>query len=200
VSDDQDSLLMMNHRTELLFIYNYKNEKGFKKKIRPCSGIFKKTDQEYYIFSGYKGKVVLYNLNENSLTEILSTDVFHSVKVYNSNIAFLRLGNKEYGEGKSWHITPMNKIRIIDIRDSKNSIDLDIGFDFHSFTVDNGVIWLWNQNTFWTYSIDSKEFISKLSISVDEYIMQVFSDQGKILTESNSSDRGRTFNCYEFKL
>lgn len=198
VSDDQDSLLMMNHRTESLFIYNYINEKGFKKKIGPCSGIFKKTDQEYYIFSGYKGKIALYNLKENSVTDILSTDVFHSGKVYNSNIAFLRLGYIEYGEGKSWHITPMNKIRVVDIRDLNNSEDLDIGFDFHSFTVDNGVIYLWSQNNFWTYSVDSKELIYKLSIREDEYIMQVLSDRGKILTESNTGDRGRTFNCYEF--
>src|SRR5688572_8491303 len=77
VSNDQDSLLMMNHRMEFLFIYNYKNEKGFKKKIGPCSGIFKKSDLEYYIFSGYKGKVFVYNLKENSATDVLTTDVFH---------------------------------------------------------------------------------------------------------------------------
>lgn len=199
VSNDRDSLLLMNHWRKFLFIFNYKDEKGFKKKIGSCCGIFKKSNQEYYIFSGYDGKVFVYNLKENSATDILATNVFHSVQFNDNSVALLRLGYIEYDEGNIWRITPSNKIRIVDLTNPKKYIDLDIGFDFQSFSVGNEIIYLWKQNNFWAISMDSKQIISKLLTDKDEYIMQAFCDQGKILTESNKGDKNRTLNCYEFR-
>lgn len=199
-SNDKDTLLMMNYRMEFLFIYNHKTKEGRKKKIGSCCGLFKKSDNEYYVFNGRDGRILIYDLLSNAVTELTQTHVFHSVQVHDNNLAFLRLGYIEYDAGNIWQIKPSPKIRIIDLTNFKKQKDINTGIDFQFFKVDNDVIYLWKLNNIWRLPVDQTNDITKVSAEKNEYIMEIFPDKGKIVTESDTSNDNKTLNCYDCKI
>ena len=199
-SNNSDTLLMMNHRMEFLFVFNHKTKVGRKKKIGSCCGIFRESESEYYVFNGRDGKILIYDIVKNSVSELMHTDIFHSVQLCGNNVALLRLGYLEYDAGNAWQIRPTSKFRIIDMTAGRARGDFDTGVDFHSFRLDNESLYLWKQNDIWLYSMDHKSRIIKVSTDRNEYIMGIFPKEGKVLTESDTKSDNKVLYCYDLKM
>jgi len=199
VSDDNNLLFLINHRSGFLFTYNLETKEGFKKKIGPCSEMIKISDHELDIFNGFSGTIIRYDWLKKTAKEILNIGIVYKTVIY-QNKAFLQPGFIEHNSMNSWHIKPHNKIKIIDLSDlTKPAIEFSLNFDFDQFTISDNMLYTWMYRKLYAVSLDTHTLVSKTEVNKDEYIMSVFGDQKKILTE-NRKEETNMMSCYSLVL
>jgi hypothetical protein len=197
VSDDHNLLFLMNYRAGFLFTYNLDTKEGFRKKIGPCSEMIKVSDHELDIFNGFSGKIIRYDWLKKSATEIHDIGIVYKTMHY-QNKAFLQPGFIESDSMNIWHIKPQNKIKIIDLSDLKKpAVEFSLNFDFNQFAVSGNLLYAWMNQKLYAVSLDTHILVSKTEVDKNEYIMSIFGEQKRILTE-NRKEETRTMSCYSF--
>lgn len=198
-SNDKDTLLLMNRNADFLFVYNYTTEKGIKKKLKSCSGIFKESDTAYLIFCPKIGSVQQYDLHTNKLKEILRTALFYKAYKSKSDTFYFHLGKiAEATSNTHERIEPINQIDIYLKSELSKPIEIKFDFDFKKFIVSENEekIYFINNNQILMYSLLEKQIIDKIVLNEKERIAQVFDEQQLFL--SYQYDKPNILSCWEF--
>lgn len=197
-SNDKDTLLLMNFNADFLFVYNYTNEKGRKKKLKSCRGIFKESDTKYLIFCPRIGSVQEYDLHTNGLKEILQPGIFHKAYKSKSDRFYFHLGEiVEATSNTHERIDPINQIDIYLKSDFKNKIEIKSDMDFDTFIVSENdeKLYLINNNQIWVYSLLEQKTLAKIVLNEKERITQIFDEQQLFI--SYQYDRSNILTCWE---
>lgn len=184
-SNDKDTLLLMNLNGDFLFVYNYINEKGTKKKLKTCRGIFKQPDDTYLIFCPAIGSIQQYDLKTNTLKEVLRTEIFYKANTTTSGNFYLHLGKViEATSDTHERIVPISKMHIYLKSDLTNKMEIEFDFSFHTFIVSENEenVYLINNNQMWIYSLLEKQIIYKIELNEKARIAQVFEKQQLFLS------------------
>ena len=198
-SNDKDTLLLMNVHSDFLFSYNYNSEKGTKKKLNSCRGIFKESDTTFLIFCPRIGSVQQYDLQTNKLKEILRTEIFYEAHKSKSDKFYLHLG-KIVAATSNTHerIEPVNQIDIYLKSDLTKKIEIGLDFDFVKFLVSENEekLYFINDNQIWIYSLLERKIIDKITLNEKERVAQIFDEQRLII--SYECGESNIINCWEF--
>lgn len=198
-SNDKDTLLMMNFNADFLFVYNYKSEKGTKKKLKTCRGIFKESDNIFLIFCAATGSIQRYDLQANKLKEIVKTEIFYKANKSKTDKFYLHLGKViEATSDTHEHIAPINQIDIYDITDLTKKVEIKLNFQFERFIVSDNeeILYLFNHNKFWVYSLLKQQVIQEITMEENDRIAQLFDEQKLFLTYKY--DEQNKITCWKF--
>lgn len=179
-SNDKDTLLLMNFNSDFLFIYNYFEEKGIKKKLKTCSGIFKENDNTFLIFCPRIGSVQQLDLQTTKLKEILQTRIFKEAYKSKSDKFYFHLGKViEATYNTHERIEPISQINICSKSDLTKMIELKFDFNFNTFVVSENEekLYLVNNNQIWIYSLIENKTINKITLNEKARVAQVFDQQ-----------------------
>lgn len=196
-SNDKDSLLLMNFDGNFLFVYNYIEEKGIKKKLTSCRGIFRETENAFLIFCPKTGSIKEFNLATNKSKEILKTDIYFNAYKSKSNKFYLHLG-KLIDATPTTHqrINSINKINIYSNLELIDQIEFDFNFEKFIISGTEETIYLTNNNRIWIYSILRKEVIKKIELNEKARIAQIFDEQQVFI--SYEYDQTNIISCWKF--
>ncbi|WP_121965551.1 hypothetical protein [Myroides sp. N17-2] len=198
-SNDKDTLLLMNYNANFLFVYHYENEKGFKKKLLSCSGIFRESESTYFILCPKMGSVQQYSLTNNKLKEVLRTEVFCNAYKSKSDKFYLQLGKViEATSDTHERIEPINQIKICSISNPQNNREIKFEFQFDQFVVSKNeeVLYLIHNNDIWFYSLIKNEIVNKISLNKKARIVQIFEEQEMFI--SYEYDKPNILSCWKF--
>ena len=196
-SNDKDTLLLMNSVMSYLFVYNYSNEKGIKKKLKSCCGIFKEDDAVFLIFCPRIGSVQQYDLGANKLKEILQTDIFRKAYKSKSDKFYLHLGRIVPATSNTHErIEPINQIDVYSKSDLTKKVEIKLDFDFDKFLVSENEekLYFINDNRICIYSLLEQKTIGEITLT--ERIAQVFDEQQLIV--SYDFDKPNRITCWSF--
>jgi len=198
-SNDIDQLLLMNHRGSFLMVFDYKLNKGFKKKIgESCGKILKENDLNFLFFDCFKGIISRYNLNKNTSDIIYQTSSFSEVQIHQKQ-AYLREGDSSYDKYGIKHIKPKNIIKVIDLNQLEQKKEIKIDEKFERFIISEcgNKIFLWYKNKFKIISTLEKIKIFEHQFDSDLIILSVIEKQNKMFLYSNHGNRERQLFCYD---
>ena len=196
-SNNKDTLLLMNLYSDFLFVYNYVNEKGTKKKLKSCGGIFKESDTTFLIFCPKIGRIQQYNLHTNKLKEFLQTDIFYRAHKSKSGKIYLHLGKiVEATSNTHERIEPVSQINIYLETDPTKKQEISLDFDFKKFVVSENEekIYFVNNNQIWIYSLIEQKTINKISLNEKERVAQIFDEQQLFITYK--CDKPNIITCW----
>jgi len=196
-SNDKDTLLLMNFVSDFLFVYNYKTEKGIKKKLKSCRGIIKDGQNNFLIFSSRTGTVLRYDLATNKLTEALKLDIYCSAYKGNSGKFYFHCG-KIVDATSNTHeeIVGINKVLIVSPLDKTLRVEISFEFDFSRILISENedVMYLLNKNRIWVYSFKEKQIIDHLKLNEEAIIAQLFDKKNILL--SYDWDNKKMLTCW----
>jgi hypothetical protein len=177
-SNDKDSLLIMNFNSDFLFIYNYIQEKGIKKKLKTCRGIFKQNENIFLVFCSKIGSIQQFDIATNKAKEILKTDLFYNVFKSKSENFYLHLGKLiEATPTTQERIIPTNKINVYSNLHLATEIEFDFNFEKMIISETEEKIYLTDKNRIWVYSVLKKQIIQHIELNEKVRIAQVFDKQ-----------------------
>jgi len=198
-SNDKDILLVMNFNADFLFVYNYNSEKGTKKKLKTCRGIFKESDNTYLIFCARIGSVQQYDLQTDKLNEILKTEIFYKAHKSNANKFYLHLGKVIKATSNTHEkIEPINQIDIYDKADLTKKVEIRLDFQFDKFIVSDNdeTLYLIQNNRIWIYSILNKQVVEEIALNEKDRVAQLFDEQKLFITYKY--DEQNKITCWKF--
>ncbi|SOD18919.1 hypothetical protein [Pedobacter xixiisoli] len=179
-SNDKDTLLLMNYNADFLFVYNYETEKGLKKKVKTCRGIYKESENTYLLFCPKAGSIQQYDLQTNKLKEILQTAIFYKAHKSKSDKFYLHLGKLiEATSNTHEKIEPLNQIDIYSKSDLTNKSELKFDFHFDQFIVSENeeTLYLIHNNKYWVYSLLKQKIEEEIILDEKVRIAQLFDEQ-----------------------
>lgn len=179
-SNDKDTLLLMNYNADFLFVYNYENETGLKKKLKTCRGIYKESENTYFIFCPRIGSIQQYDLTTNKLKEVLHTGIFHSAYKSKTDKFYLQLGKVvEATSNTPERIGPINQINICSTLNLTNNREIKFEFHFDQFVVSENeeMLYLIHNNKIWVYSLIKNEIEKEIILNEKVKIAQLFDEQ-----------------------
>lgn len=198
-SNDMDTLLIMNGRGESLFIYNFIEQKGVKKRIKGCKGILKESEDTFLIFSPYQEKICRYSISSNTITSLKNIGMFHSVSTNQQGSIILQMGEFIEEEKHSTHavasrIEPLPIIHYYPNLAEEIPHIINFDFPFNKVICHNYTLYLINNNIIYRVSLISREVIDKYEFEKDVRILSVFPETNNILTyKYTESD---TLSCW----
>ncbi|EHQ42913.1 YncE family protein [Myroides odoratus] len=197
-SNDEDMLFLMNWNSDFLFVYDYKNEKGKRKKMNTCRGIFKTSEDAYLIFCARIGSVQRYNLRENKVSEVIQTDIFYQVQQGLSGNFYLHMG-KVIPATSNTHesIAPINQLDIYN-QDFTEKVALRFDFYFETFVISKKeeIVYLIYNNTIWLYSLVKRQVVDTIVLNEKVRIAQLF-DEHRVFI-SYEYDQASMITCWKF--
>ncbi|WP_338840827.1 hypothetical protein [Flavobacterium ginsenosidimutans] len=198
-SNDKDILLLMNFNSDFLSIYNYIEEKGIKKKLKTCGGIFKENETSFLIFCPKIGSVQQYDLTTNKTKEVLKTPIFCKAFKSESDQLYLHLGKIiEATANTHERIIPINQIEIYSQTDFSKKMTIEFDFSFDRFIVSQNEekLYLVKDNQIWIYSLSTKKIINQIILNEKIRVAQIFDEQQLFL--SYEYDKPNVLNCWKF--
>lgn len=198
-SDDKNILLMMNFSSSVLNIYDCATETSTKKKVKSCRGISKESENSFLIFCGYYGAVMKYDLTKNETEEVLKTEIYRNVIHKKSGKFYLQGGILEPAtETKHERIEPIPKLIIYQSLEDKAPFTLELDFHFTDFLVseDEKLIYFYEDNRVWVYSLEHKKIENHFIFEENIRILQIFDKQRKIV--AYPYDDVKTLICWTF--
>jgi len=196
-SNDKDTLLLMSSGADFLFVYNYNDEKGTKKKLKSCRGIFKESDTEFLIFCARTGSVQQFDLRTGKLKEILQAAIFCEAYKSKSDKLYLHPGKiVEATSATRERIEPVNQIDIYLKSDLTKKIAIKFDFDFDKFIVSESEekLYLIKDNQIGIYSFLEQKTIDKITLNEKERVAQIFDKQQ--LFVSYEYDKANIITCW----
>jgi hypothetical protein len=183
-SNDTDSLLLMNHVGDFIYNYNCSKEQSLKKKINSCVGIIKSNDNNFIIFSPYKG-VYNYNLENNVINKLLEIEPYYRCILDKSGILFVHCGKvieKTYNTHR--HIDPLSKMRIYKSVIENNYIEINMKTKFMDFIFSEieNALYLINKNIIYMYSLENKKIFDEYRFNEETIISNIFIREKMIFT------------------
>jgi hypothetical protein len=198
-SNDKDTLLLMNFNADYLFVYNFKSEKGTKKKLKTCRGIFKESDNTYLIFCAREGSVQRYDLQANKLTEILKTEIFYNTFKSKTDKFYLHLGKRiEATSNTHEKIEPISQIDIYKKDDLTKKLEIRFDFQFDKFIVSENeeTLYLIRANKVWIYSLKKQQIEEEILLNEKDRIVQLFDEHKLFITYK--FDEQNKITCWKF--
>ncbi len=204
-SNNTDTLLLMNHNSDYLFVYNYLTEKGIKKKLKSCGGIIKEENLDtFLIFCHRTGAVEKYYLTENKLENIFRTTLYYSARKGKSDTFYFHLGRiVEATSNTHEYIAPTNKI--ITISENQPNLSNEILFDteFEKFWISENeeLMYLGNvnmkKNQILIHSLKENKIIDTLNLNMGERIIELFDEKGVVL--SCNIENPKKITCWKYE-
>ncbi|ANF52625.1 hypothetical protein A0O34_19850 [Chryseobacterium glaciei] len=198
-SDDKNALLLMNFSSNFLNIYNTDTETSIKKKMKSCRGISKVNDNSFLIFCGHYGSVMRYDLLKNETDQVLKTEIYKNVIHRKSGRLYLQCGILEPAtETKHERIEPIPKLIIYQSLDHKTPFTINLDFHFSDFLVseDEKLIYFYEDNRVWVYSLQDKMIKNHFEFEENIRIVQIFDKQKKII--GYPYDNEKMLICWKF--
>lgn len=196
-SNDKDSLLLMSYNSDFLFIYNYVEEKGTKKKLKTCRGILKENENIFLIFCPKLRSIQQFDLTTNKTKEILKTDLFYNAYKSKSSKFYLQLGKLiEATPSAHERIGALNQINVYSNFSLITEMKFDFNFEKFIVSENEEKLYLINKNQIWVYSLLKKLIIEKIELNEKVRIAQVFDEQQLFI--SYEYDRPNIITCWKF--
>jgi hypothetical protein len=195
-SNDQDTLILMNHAGLTITAYNYIQGTVKKKKTKGegCGLIERESVHTYLFASNIDGIIQRYDIAKNKIEPLFKTDSFHSVCRDSKGNWFFHLGKytppktyANYGTGAK--MDPLYIIRVLKTDGSQKDYQLDIPFDNPiQLSADEQSLFLSNAHNIWQFSLQEERITNTIVISEEEKFIHFFEKQQFLLCAEADSD------------
>ncbi|GAA6768186.1 hypothetical protein AAFH68_41390 [Flavobacterium sp. CGRL1] len=194
-SNDTDSLLLTSG--DFIFIYNYLEEKGIKKKLKSGRNIYKESSNLFLIFCPKEGSIKQFDISTKKSKEILKTDLFFNSYKSKSEKIYLHLQRPAQTiQNTQETIAQINQINIYS--NFQLAVEIKFDFNFENFVISETeeYIYITNKNQIWIYSLSKKQIIEQIKLNEKARIAQIFDEQQVFI--SYEYDKPNIITCWKF--
>jgi hypothetical protein len=197
--DNQNRLLLMNHRSNYLMVLDYLHQQPQKKKIgQSCGGMYRQSIDKFWIMDYYCGEIIIYDLKKNVHQIWLKDKTFTHSKIVNFEHAYLRGGYIINRQGLDI-VEPTNQFRIIDLQTKECVDEFEIPFKFENFflSADGENLFLYEKNKFSMFSLKQKTVVAHYVFDDNQTIISFIQGKENVLFTTNLAHESyKKLSCY----
>lgn len=194
-SDDKSTLLLMNHMSDYLHLFDLQSQTSKKKKISGCCGIIKVTADIFWVCN-YEG-VFKYSLKTNTLEKLLDIEPYMCWASTKLGLLYtlckeklIIYNNEEENSLYSSKILVYSPIT----KDIPQEIIPGVLFSSFVLSNDEKILYLYADNQLWLYSLVEKKIIFNHIFS-QEKILNIF-DEGHIIITCDATEEKSNMTCW----
>lgn len=183
-----DTFLLGNHNADSMSLFNVETKQTRRKKIGGCCGIFK-TEQHNFLIFNYDS-ILEYSLAQNKLAKIADTPKYTKCVMGKSRRAYLLCGGVNYSGPEitsAEYKIPVYSFSPEAALEKNISIPQEICSRLRStltfsLSEDEELLYLYDTNTVWIYSVPKDAIIFQNTFPFEESIQNVFTDRSFVIT------------------